>query len=65
MNNTYYAVELRDNITEKTKLIKVPKIGVESIEYFQDNNYISDEYYTINITELNYFFDEEFEIDDN
>ena len=65
MNNTYYAVEIRDNITEKTKLIKVPKIGVEIIEYFQDNDYISDEYYTINITELNYFFDEEFEIDDN
>jgi hypothetical protein len=65
MNNTYYAVEIRDNKTEKTKLIKVPKIGVEIIEYLQDNYYISEEYYTINITELNYFFDEEFDIDDN
>jgi hypothetical protein len=65
MNKEYYAVEIRDNITGKTKLIKVPKIGVEIIEYFQDNNYISDEYYTINITELNYFFDEEFDLDDN
>jgi len=65
MNKEYYAVEIRDNITEKTKLIKVPKIGVEIIEYLQDNDYISSEYYTINITELNYFFDEEFDLDDN
>ena len=65
MNNTYYALEIRDNITGKTRAIKVPQIGMEIIEYLQDNNYISDEYYTINITELNYFFDEEFEIDDN
>lgn len=63
--NKYYAVEIRDNITGKTKLIKVPQIGVEIIEYLQDNDYISDEYYTINITELNYFFDEEFDLDDN
>lgn len=65
MNKEYYAVEIRDNITEKTKLIKVPKICVELIEYLQDNDYISSEYYTINITELNYFFDEEFDLDDN
>lgn len=63
MNKEYYAVEIRDNITEKTKLIKVPKIGVEIIEYLQDNDYISSEYYTINITELNYFFDEEFDLE--
>lgn len=63
--NKYYAVEIRDNVTGKTKLIKVPQIGVEIIEYLQDNDYISDEYYTINITELNYFFDEEFDLDDN
>lgn len=65
MNNTYYAVEIRDNVTGRTKLIKVPKIGVEIIEYLQDNDYISNEYYTFNITELNYFFDEEFDIEDN
>lgn len=65
MDKKYYAVEIHDNITGKTKLIKVPQVGAEIIEYLQDNDYISSEYYTINITELNYFFDEEFDLDDN
>lgn len=64
MNKEYYAVEIRDKATGKTKLIKVPQIGAEIIEFFQDNSYI-DDIYTISITELNCFFDEEFDLDDN
>jgi hypothetical protein len=64
MNKEYYAVEIRDKAIGKTKLIKVPKVGAEIIEFFQDNSYI-DDIYTISITEINYFFDEEFDLDDN
>ena len=63
MDNKYYAVEIRDNITGKTRVIKVPQIGMEIIEYLQDNSYISDEYYTISATELSYYFDEEFNLE--
>lgn len=61
--NKYYAVEIRDKATGKTKLIKVPQIGVEIIEFFQDNSYIDDAFYTISITELDYYFDEEFDLE--
>lgn len=64
MNNTYFAVEIYDKGTGRTKLIKVPKVGAEIIEYFQDNGYI-DEMYTISMAEMHNYFAEEFEIENN
>lgn len=62
MDKKYYAIEIHDKATGKTKLIKVPQIGAAIIEYLQVNSYI-DDIYTISITELNSFFDEEFDLE--
>lgn len=62
MDKKYYAVTIHDKATGKTKLIKVPQVGAEIIEFFQDNSYI-DDIYTISITELSYYFDEEFDLE--
>lgn len=64
MNTSYFAVKIRNRETGTVNLIKVPRIGVEIIEYFQDKEYIDDSKYDIDISDLDLIFDDEFDLND-